>query len=114
MFGDLRIWGGVFGEEFGEGALGLGEGLGVGLIVVGLTVFPHAEEDADPFEGAGAEGGVAAGASGAFGFVEGFGRRCFMRGTSVGSGRRIRGRFAGGTWDRRGGTGPIETFRSVW
>ena len=51
----------------------MGEGLGVGLIVVGLTVFPHAEEDADPFEGEGAEGGVAAGARGAFGFVEGFG-----------------------------------------
>lgn len=53
--------------------MGFGEGLGVGLIVVGFAVFPHAEQDADPFEGEGAEGGVAAGASGAFGFVEGFG-----------------------------------------
>lgn len=74
MFGDFRIDGRGVGEEFGEGALGFGEGLGVGLIVVGLAVFPHAEQDADPLEGEGAEGGVASGARSEFSFVEGFGR----------------------------------------
>ena len=89
--------------------------MGVGLIVVGFAVFPHAEEDADPLEGEGAESGVATGALGAFGFVEGFGQSAPASGVVgelVESLPEELVLFSG--VDRRGGTGPIETSRSAW
>jgi len=47
--------------------------LEVAGFVVGLAVFPAAEEYADPFEGQGADGGVMAVAAGAEMVVEGRG-----------------------------------------
>jgi hypothetical protein len=41
--------------------------------VVGLSVLPAAKEDADPFEGEGAEGGVVAVSAGPEVFVKGLG-----------------------------------------
>jgi len=43
------------------------------VFVVGGAGFPQFEDDADPFVGQGADGGVVSEASGAFYFVEGFG-----------------------------------------
>ena len=67
-------------QRFGEWAVGLDEGLGVGF-----SVFPHVEEDADPFEGEGADGGLVFHAGGFVGFVEGFGRRCLLGAPATGS-----------------------------
>ena len=58
---------GEVGDAFG---LELLEVAGLG---VGLSVFPAAEEDADPFEGQGADGGVVAVSASAEVVVEGFG-----------------------------------------
>ena len=49
------------------------EGGLVAVVVVGFSVFPHLEEDADPFEGEGADGGVVFHAGGFFALVKGFG-----------------------------------------
>ena len=72
IFGDL--------QRFGERAFGLGEGLGVVVVGVGFSVFPHLEEDADPLEGEGSDGGLVFHAGGFFGLVEGFSRIDFFGG----------------------------------
>ena len=66
--------------------------------MVGLTVHPAAEEDADPFEGEGANGGVMSFAALALVGVKGFGPRGLLGGEV----RPIRRRSDGGRWDRSG------------
>jgi len=68
----------------------VGDALGAELLevagfVVGLAVFPAAEEDADPFEGHGADGGVMAVSAGPEVVVEGLDQVLRLRAWSANS-----------------------------
>ncbi len=88
--------------------------VGVVGVVVGCAVFPHAEKDADPLEGEGADGSLVFHAGGFLQVVEGFRPGAPASGVV---GELVEGLFEelsqkfGG---KRGGTGPMGTDRFVW
>ena len=73
----MEVW--EVGDRFGL------ELLQVAGFVLGLAVFPAAEEDADPFEGHGADGGVMAVSAGPEVVVEGLDQVLRLRAWSANS-----------------------------